>query len=231
MSAHYSHYDALDNMKRAVADGQHRSVIGGMWEELGALQKRFLLDQGLQPHHRFIDMGCGSLRAGVPLTEYLDAERYYGVDISPDLLDAGYEREIVPAGLASKLPRAHLTANADFDATGFGVQFDYGIAQSVFTHMPIARLTDCLNALTPVFAEGGRFYVTYFERPADAPADAPLPHEPGGVVTYPDRDPYDTTLAALSAATPQGWRLVILNHWDHPRDQRMALFVRETGQD
>ncbi len=30
MSAHYSHYDALDNMKRAVADGQHRSVIGGM---------------------------------------------------------------------------------------------------------------------------------------------------------------------------------------------------------
>lgn len=231
MSAQYSHYDALDNMKKAVADGHHRAVIGGMWDELGALQKRFLLSQGLKPHHRFIDMGCGSLRAGVPLTEYLDPERYYGVDISADLLDAGYEREIIPAGLDAKLPRDHLAANADFDATGFGVSFDYGIAQSVFTHMPIARLTDCLTALAPVFAESGRFYVTFFERPAETPADAPLPHEPGGVVTYPDRDPYDTTIAALAAATPQGWRLEVLNHWDHPRDQRMALFVRETGQD
>lgn len=231
MSAQYSHYDALENMKKAVADGHHRAVIGGMWDELGALQKQFLLSQGLKPEHRFIDMGCGSLRAGVPLTEYLDAQRYYGVDISPDLLDAGYEREIVPAGLEAKLPRANLAANADFDATGFGVMFDYGIAQSVFTHMPISRLTDCLTALRPVFAEGGRFYVTYFERPADAAPDAPLPHEPGGVVTYPDRDPYDTTLEALDAATPSGWRLDVMGRWDHPRDQRMALFIRETGQD
>jgi hypothetical protein len=82
-----------------------------------------------------------------------------------------------------------------------------------------------------VFAQDGRFYVTFFERPADAAADAPLPHEPGGVVTYPDRDPYDTTITALTAATPKGWRLDVLNHWDHPRDQRMALFIRDTGQD
>ncbi|WP_306017376.1 class I SAM-dependent methyltransferase [Oceanicaulis sp. MMSF_3324] len=231
MSAQYSHYDALENMKKAVADGHHRAVIGGMWDELGALQKQFLLSQGLKPEHRFIDMGCGSLRAGVPLTEYLDAQRYYGVDISPDLLVAGYEREIVPAGLEAKLPRSNLAANADFDATGFGVKFDYGIAQSVFTHMPITRLTDCLTALRPVFTEGGRFYVTYFERPDDADPAAPLPHEPGGVVTHPDRDPYDTTLAALSGATPSGWRLNVMGRWDHPRDQRMALFIRETGQD
>ena len=49
MSAHYSHYDALENMKKAVADGHHRADIGGMWDELGALQKRFLLSQGLSP--------------------------------------------------------------------------------------------------------------------------------------------------------------------------------------
>ncbi len=224
-------YADLDIIAERVQSGKHRQVIGGMWEELGALQKRFLLDQGLKPHHRFIDMGCGSLRAGVPLTDYLDANRYYGVDISVDLLDAGYEREIIPSGLQSKLPRDHLAANADFDATGFGVQFDYGIAQSVFSHMPVSQLTACLNALKPVYAEGGRFYATYFERPADAAPDAPLPHQPGGVVTYPDRDPFDTTREALSAATPAGWRLIIVDHWDHPRDQRMALFVRATDQD
>ena len=224
-------YADLDVIAERVQSGKHRQVIGGMWDELGALQKRFLLEQGLQPHHRFIDMGCGSLRAGVPLTDYLDANRYYGVDISQDLLDAGYEREIIPAGLEAKLPRNHLAANAEFDATGFGVQFDYGIAQSVFSHMPVSCLTDCLKALLPVYVAGGRFYVTYFERPADMAPDAPLPHDPGGVVTYPDRDPFDTTLDALHAATPGGWRLDVLGHWDHPRDQRMALFVRESGQD
>ena len=70
MNAQYSHYDALENMKKAVADGHHREVIGGMWEELGRLQKRFLIEQGLKPDHRFLDMGCGSLRAGVPLTDF-----------------------------------------------------------------------------------------------------------------------------------------------------------------
>lgn len=226
MAGGYSHYDALDNVRRAVADGQHRAVIGGLWDELGKLQRDFLVSEGLKPHHAFIDMGCGSLRAGVPLTNYLDPGRYYGVDISADLLDAGYQREIRPAGLDAKLPRENLAANADFDASGFGMTFDYGIAQSVFTHMPIARLTDCLTALLPVFAPGGVFYATYFERPADAAPDAPVAHEPGGVRTFPDRDPYDTTRAALRAATPPGWLLEVIGDWDHPRDQQMARFTR-----
>lgn len=226
MSERYSHYDALDAMAQAVADGRHRAVIGGLWEELGALQRDFLVGQGLKPDHRLIDVGCGSLRAGVPLTDYLDAGRYYGIDISADLLEAGYEREIRPAGLAEKLPRDHLHATGAFDLSGFGQEFDFGIAQSVFTHMPIGRLTDCLTAVRPHFAIGGRFFATFFERPDGVPADTPVPHEPGGVTTYSDRDPFDMTRAALDAATPQDWRLDVIGAWDHPRDQRMACFTR-----
>lgn len=228
MSRHYSHYDALENMKHAVAEGQHRAVIGGMWEELGALQREFLLAEGLKPDHLFLDMGCGSLRAGVPLTAYLDTGHYYGVDISLDLLNAGYEREIVPAGLSQKLPRSHLHATPDFDATSFGVMFDYGIAQSVFTHMPISRLSDCLRALTPVFKSGGRFYATYFERPPGVAPEEPVRHKPGEVVTYSDRDPYDTPLDALRDATVDGWSLEVIGSWGHPRDQQMARFTRQT---
>lgn len=226
MAGEYSHYDALDNVRRAVADGRHRAVIGGLWDALGKLQRDFLIAEGLKPHHTFIDMGCGSLRAGVPLTAYLEPGRYHGVDISEDLLNAGYDLEIRPGGLADKLPRANLAANADFDAGGFGVQFDYGIAQSVFTHMPIARLTDCLTALAPVYAAGGRFYVTVFERPEGAPAGGPVTHEPGGVTTYPDRDPFDVTRIAIAAAIPPGWSLEVIGPWDHPRDQRMLRFTR-----
>jgi hypothetical protein len=221
-----SRYHDADHVRRRIALGEHRDVIGGMWDELGALQRDFLIEEGLQPHHRLIDIGCGSLRAGVPLTEYLNAERYYGIDISADLLDAGYDREIVPAGLADKLPRRHLHATASYDVSGFGAAFDFGLAQSVFTHLPLDELSACLAAIAPHFVAGGRYYVTYFERPADADPAAPLPHDPGGVISHPDKDPFDATVAALAGATPASWRLDIIGRWGHPRDQRMARFVR-----
>lgn len=223
----YSQYDDPQRMRERLARGEHRQLIGGMWDALGALQQEFLKAQGLAPHHRFIDVGCGTFRAGVKLAAYLDPGRYYGVDIREELLEAGYALEIEPAGLAARLPRENLRATGDFDVSPFGVRFDYGIAQSVFTHMPVSRLTDCLNALAPHFTPGGRFYATYFLRPDDAPDDGPLRHDPGGIETWPDRDPYDMRLSALKAATAPGWRLEVIDRWDHPRDQRMALFVRE----
>lgn len=223
---HYSAYDNADHIARSVAEGRHRDVIGGMWDELGRLQHDFLVAQGLQPHHRLIDIGCGSLRAGVPLARYLDPGHYYGIDISPDLLTAGLEREIAPAGLSDRLPPENLHATGDFDLSSFGVHFDYGIAQSVFTHMPVHRLTDCLNAVGQFMSPQGRIYVTWFERPRDHPATGPVRHVPGGIETWADRDPYDNYADTLLAATPSGWTLDIIGEWGHPRDQRMALFVR-----
>lgn len=219
-------YHNLDLVRRRVEVGEHRDVIGGMWDELGTLQHDFLVDQGLKPHHRLVDIGCGSLRAGVPLTRYLDADRYYGIDISRDLLDAGYEREILPAGLGSKLPPNHLHATADWDVAPFGVRFDFGLAQSVFTHLPRGQLTDCLSAIAPHFVPGGRVYITYFHRPDDCLDGDPVIHEPGGIASWHDRDPFDIRHDALSAATPEGWDLTIIGEWGHPRDQRMALFTR-----
>lgn len=227
MSNWYSHYDDIDGLRGAVAEGRHRDIIGGLWEALGTLQLDFLKQQGLQPGHTLIDIGCGSLRAGVPLTRYLDAGNYYGIDLRPELLEAGYDREIAAEGLAEKLPRDNLHATAEFDLSVFGIKFDYAIAQSVFTHMPISRLTDCLLAIRPNIKAGAPVYITFFERPEDADPSAPLPHEPGGIVTHPGEDPYDVKPSALRAACPPGWSLEIIGEWNHPRDQRMACFRHE----
>ncbi|MEO1039972.1 MAG: class I SAM-dependent methyltransferase [Pseudomonadota bacterium] len=219
-----SAYHDVDLVRERVALGEHRDVIGGLWEELGALQFDFLVSQGLMPEDRLLDVGCGSLRAGVRLVPYLQPGRYYGLDLREELLDAGYEREIVPMGLASRLPRANLATVGDFDATGFGVTFNYAIAQSVFTHLPQDELARCLIALAPVFEPGGRFLVTYFERPADAQPGG-VAH-PRGIVTHADRDPFDFTQEQLRAATVEGWTLDVIGEWGHPRDQRMAVFTR-----
>lgn len=45
----------------------HRIAVGGMWDEIGKLQFEFMVKQGLKPHHKFLDIGCGSLRGGYSL--------------------------------------------------------------------------------------------------------------------------------------------------------------------
>ena len=227
VSSHYSAYDNLTGIAKSVEDGRHRDIIGGMWEELGRLQADYMVAQGLKPDHTFIDVGCGSLRAGVLLADYLDAGRYFGIDISRELLDAGYDREIKSLGLDQKLKRTQLHVTGEFDLSPFGVKFDYGIAQSVFTHMPIFRLRDCLTAIGPHFNSGGSFFVTYFERPDNAADEGAVIHEPGGISTYPDRDPYDNRRGRLLEQCPDGWTLDIIGDWNHPRDQQMAKFTRD----
>ena len=56
--------------------GKHRQVVGGMWDEIGALQLEFLQGRGLQPDDLLLDVGCGSLRGGVKFVEYLNPVRY-----------------------------------------------------------------------------------------------------------------------------------------------------------
>jgi hypothetical protein len=53
-------------------------AVGGMWEEIGKLQLDFLVNQGLRPTHKFLDIGCGTLRGGRHFIRYLDAGNYAG---------------------------------------------------------------------------------------------------------------------------------------------------------
>lgn len=223
----YNIYDDPDLMRQAVDLGQHREVIGGMWDELGALQTAFLIAQGLAPEHALIDIGAGSFRAGMKLVPYLDAGNYYAIDLQASLLWAGYTREILPAGLAGRFPPQNFAANADFDISGFGRKFDVGIAQSVFSHLPIARLADCLAATGPHFQVGGRLFVTVFLAPDDA-ADRPYRQMPGGFVTSPTNDPFHTTLKALDRIASQAgnWHMAVIGNWGHPRNQQMVCFTR-----
>src|SRR5205807_6035012 len=76
-----SPYCKITEIREHVTAGHHRAIVGGAWEEIGRLQFEFLTGNGLKPHHRLLDVGCGALRGGLHFIRYLDEGNYVGVDL------------------------------------------------------------------------------------------------------------------------------------------------------
>ena len=107
-----NYYD-LESIRERTGRGEHRELVGGLWDEIGHLSFDFLVDRGLKPENHFLDIGCGCLRVGVHLVEFLEPQHYFGLDLSQNLLDAGYEVELEARGLQRKLPRRNLLCDSD----------------------------------------------------------------------------------------------------------------------
>ena len=75
-----SRYDDQSKIASLVAEGRHRDVIGGPWNEIGSLQFEFLKRHGLLPPRHLIDVGCGSLWGGVHFAAYVQPGHYWGID-------------------------------------------------------------------------------------------------------------------------------------------------------
>ncbi|MBK6466107.1 MAG: class I SAM-dependent methyltransferase [Rhodobacter sp.] len=211
------------------SDRQHRAEIGGMWEEIGALQLEFLKAQGLKPDHHLLDIGCGSLRLGCKVAPYLNPGNYWGTDRSRDLIDAGYDREIVPAGLGQRLPRTNLVTDGIFDFPGAPDTIDYAMAQSVFTHLPLNHLRLCLANLARRLVTPCRFYFLRSSRQTAAGRCGPCLQK-DGITTWSYKDPFHYDLADIRhAARDLPWALRLVGDWAHPRNQMMveALLDRE----
>lgn len=217
-------YLDLDATARGVAEGRHREVVGGLWEQIGRLQFEFLRANGLVPAARLIDIGCGCLRGGVYFVEFLDPGNYFGLDISADLLRAGYDVELASRDLCHRLRREDLICDAEFNFSRFAVKFDMAVAQSLFTHLPTNSIQFCLARLTPQMRTGGRLFATFFVVPDDHPVGMPFTH-PRGARTFDHRDPYHyrpRQLRTVCDGLP--WRPELVGEWGHPRDQQMVLF-------
>ena len=136
-----------------VAPDEYFSI----WEEPAAWQLDALKSIGLLPRHRLLDFGCGALRFGLSAIEYLDDGNYFGIDAFAPYIAAG--RKL--AQVAGIKKRFSLLVSRDFELEKFGAQFDFGNAQSVFTHMSGDECDRCMVALKNVMKPGGVFFFTY----------------------------------------------------------------------
>jgi SAM-dependent methyltransferase len=198
-----------------------------MWEELGQLQFDFLRAQGLEPAHHLLDIGCGSLRAGVHFAGYLADGHYCGIDAKAPSLEAG-RRELANAGLAGRT--VHLAHDPTFGFDAFDRQFDFALAHSVFTHIDINAILTCLLRVEKVLKPGAALFATYFENPAGTRRLDVLeqPRGDGGSHrTTVEANPYHYGLDLFEwLCEPTSLAVDRVVDWSHPRSQKMLAFTR-----
>jgi SAM-dependent methyltransferase len=148
----------LRKLQLVLSATRRRHALVGpahLWRAKRAFQVHFLKQVGLQPHHYLLDIGCGTLRGGIPIIEYLEKGHYFGIESRADVLEEG-KQELAQSHLEHKEPA--LIAASDISHVDLGRHFDYIWAFSVLIHMTDKILADCLSLIRLHLAHNGYFY-------------------------------------------------------------------------
>lgn len=136
---------------------QRHGLVGPpkLWRNKRAFQIKFLKKHGLKPQHKLVDLGCGTLRGGIPLIEYLQKGHYYGLEVREETLEEG-RKELAEAGLEHKNPV--LLPSPDLPAIDLGTKCEYIWAFSVLVHMNDSILDGALGFVAKHLAQDGVFF-------------------------------------------------------------------------
>jgi SAM-dependent methyltransferase len=129
---------------------------GHLWKEKRDWQMGFLLKRGLTPSDHFLDVGCGTLRGGIPIIEYLDAGNYTGFDVRDVAIDEAHKELASYPELAAK--NARLILSTGFDTLPVLGPIDVAWSFSVLIHMEDHISSACLVYLGQNLRPGGVYY-------------------------------------------------------------------------
>jgi cyclopropane fatty-acyl-phospholipid synthase-like methyltransferase len=151
--------DKSELMQSATA--RRHALVGpaDLWESKRRFQKDFLLRAGLKPHHRLLDFGCGTLRGGIPIIDYLDAGNYIGLDVRTETLKEACV-ELEESGLDVKYPTIMHCHNLSVISFHDGVDFIW--AFSVLIHLSDEKLDQFLAFASQSLSPSGNIYANVF---------------------------------------------------------------------
>lgn len=198
----------------------YRAFVGPpkTYDVVSALQFSLLTALGLREHHTLLDIGCGSLRGGKLFIPYLLPERYFGIEPEEWLIAEGIAREVGEELVRLKQPR--FSHDSDFTLSSFGRQFDFILAQSIFSHTSQSQIRRCLAEAARVMGPASLFVANYAIGDRDYAGDAWV--YPGGV-TF-------TTATMERLGLEQGLVMFSL-HWPHPNGLSWVVYTRPGNED
>src|SRR5690349_9006267 len=114
------------------------------FENGGREQLIFLLNAGLNPDSKLVDIGCGVLRAGYWFIHFLNKKCYYGIEPHKGRLQMGMNTVLESKLLQEKQPV--FDTNASFNTSVFGEKFDYFLSYSIWTHASKQQISIMLDS-------------------------------------------------------------------------------------
>jgi len=154
-------YEGVRLTPEDIASESFKQYLGGgkeQWEQRGRFQLLFLKTMGLLPSSHFLDIGCGPLRAGVHLIDYLDVGHYMGFDYNTDFITAAWSI-VENRGLANKSPK--LACISDFGSSGLAWDADFALAFSVLNHCSEPERHAFFQCIPTAHRTKARLYITH----------------------------------------------------------------------
>src|SRR5258708_38759683 len=126
----------------------------------GRRQLDALLEEGLRPESRVLDIGCGCLRAAYWLIHYLDPGCYHGIEPARVRVEHGLRYLFTAEEVRRQRPR--FDANPHFDPSVFGAPpFDFFLAGSIWTHARKRQIAAMLDSFLRGPASGPAVLASY----------------------------------------------------------------------
>lgn len=201
--------DTARNPEAAVGSKTHKR-----WLALGEMQFNYLKKHGLRPEHKMLEIGCGNLRAGRLFIDYLDPGNYSGIDISPDILEAG-RKTLAEYGLESKNPSLQLVTDNRFTLFPDGA-FDVVHAHSVYSHCPIEVIEECFTHIGRILKPTGHFDFTFDRTEGE---EHHVLHE----------DFYYRTESLVALAEKHGLTAVFMDDWERLKHNQSKIRITLGG--
>jgi SAM-dependent methyltransferase len=210
---------------RAGAPERRHGRVGAphLWRMQRAFQIEFLQRMGLAKEHQLLDLGCGTLRGGLPLIGYLSAGNYTGIDVRAEIIEEA-ERELEEAGLSGRYPR--ISCVDSLDGLDLRASYDFIWAFGVLMHLEDRELEAALAFAARHLRATGVFYANVHLGDGELGAWAGFP-----VVARP-LDWYRARAHEAGLTADALGRLCELGHLSGDRncDSQFMLRLRRAGQ-
>jgi hypothetical protein len=140
-------HDAFFDAEDLTDPGRERD-----FEAMGREQLAALLEHGLSPQSRLLDVGCGKLRCGRWVIPVLEAGHYFGIEPVRERVEKGLRQGLDPRLVEIKQPR--FDHNSNFDFSVFGMTFTHFVARSIWSHASKAQIETMLDGVAAHGAPG-----------------------------------------------------------------------------